>query len=122
MSMSNGNPPVGAGYGLPTDDPAEPVEEQRANIRQDRQDRIGEQDRELPNVPMSAEQKVEEIVVREQGVNSFADAEEVDRMERPPSVNDQERGVNDAGNLISNTVEGAWNALDDPNERGKNRE
>lgn len=120
--MSNGNPPVGAGYGLPTDDPDEPVEERQTNTRQDRQDRIGEQEREVPNVPMSAEQKVEEIVVREQGVTSFADAEAVDRMERPPSVNDRERVVNDDGNLISNTVEGAWNALDDPDGRGKNRE
>lgn len=120
MSTS-GNPPVGAGYGLPTDDPDEPVEERRTTNQQDRQDRIGEQERELPNAPMSAEQRVEEIVVREQGVNSFADAEEVDRMERPPSVNDREQGVNDDGNLISNTVEGAWNALDNPDGRGKDR-
>jgi len=120
--MSNGNPPVGAGYGLPTNDPDEPVEERQTNTRQDRQDRIGEQEREVPNVPMSAEQKVEEIVVREQGVTSFADAEAVDRMERPPSVNDRERGVNDGGNLISNTVEGAWNALDDPDNRNRNRD
>lgn len=122
MSMSNGNPPVGAGYGLPTDDPDEPAEERRANTQQDRQDRIGEQQRALPNAPMSAEQKVEEIVVREQGVSSFADAEGVDHMERPLSVNDRERSVDDGGNLISNTVEGAWNALDNPDERGKNRE
>ncbi len=119
--MSNGTPPVGVGYGLPTDDPDEPVEERRTNTRQDRQDRIGEQERELPNVPMNAEQKVEEIVVREQGVSSFADAEEVDRTERPPSVNDRERGVNDGGNLISNTVEGAWNALDNPDNRDRDK-
>ncbi len=119
--MSNGTPPVGVGYGLPTNDPDESVEERQANNRQDRQDRIGEQERELPNGPMSAEQKVEEIVVREQGVISFADAEEVDGMERPPSVNDPERGVDNGGNLISNTVESALNALDNPDGRSKNR-
>lgn len=121
MDMTSSNPPVGVGYGFNHTDPAEPDEERRTNTQQDRQDRIGEQERELPNVPMSAEQKVEEIVVREQGVNSFADAEEVDRMERPPSVNDQERGVNDGGNLISNTVESAWTSLDDPDNRDKDR-
>ncbi len=120
MSTS-GNPPVGAGYGLPTGDPDEPIEERRLHTQQDRQDRIGEQQRDLPNEPMSAEQKVEEIIVREQGVTSFANAEEVDRMERPPSVNDRDRSVADGGNLISNTVENAWNALDDPDGRDKNR-
>ncbi|MGI8690922.1 MAG: hypothetical protein ACR2M3_20270 [Thermomicrobiales bacterium] len=121
MSISNGNPPVGVGYGLPTDDPDEPVEERKTNTRQDRQDRIGEQERELPNGPMSAEQKVEEIVVREQGVNSFADAEEVDQMERPPSVNDQKRNMDDGGNLVSNTVESAWDSLDNPDNRDRDK-
>ncbi len=124
MSTSNGTPPIGAGYGLPSNDPDESVEEQRTNTQQDqqdRQDRIGEQEREVPNIPMNAEQKVEEIVVREQGVSSFADAEEVDRMERPPSVNDREQGANDGGNIVSDTVKGAWNALDNPDDRDKSR-
>ncbi len=119
--MSNGNPPIGSGYGLPTDDPDEPVEERRMNQQQDTQDRIGEQDRALPNEPMSAEEKVEQIVVREQGVHSFANAEEADRMERPPSVNDRDRGLNESGNIVNDTVQGAWNALADPDEREKNR-
>lgn len=119
MSMTSGNPPVGVGYGFDHTDPAEPAEERRIR-QQDARDRIGEQDRELPNVPMDAEEKVEEIVVREQGVNSFADAEEVDRMERPPSVSDRDRTVDASGNLITDTVKGAWDALDDPNkERGR---
>ncbi len=71
MSMTSGNPPVGVGYGFDHTDPAE----ERRTRQQDARDRIGEQDRELPNVPMDAEKKVEEIIVREQGVNSFADAE-----------------------------------------------
>ncbi|MDQ6834323.1 MAG: hypothetical protein M3008_13080 [Chloroflexota bacterium] len=121
MSTSNGTPPVGAGYGLPTNDPDESVEERRTNTQQDHQDRIGEQEREVPNIPMSAEQKVEQIVVREQGVSSFADAEEVDRMERLPSVNDREQGANDSGDIVSDTVKGAWNALDNPDDRDKSR-
>ncbi|GEM_PF-5883569 len=119
--MSNGNPPVGAGYGFAHDNPAEPSEERRANRRQDRQDHIGEQDRALPNVPMDAEERVEQIVVREQGVNSFAHAEEVDRMERPPSVNDRNRSVDEGGNLISDTVKNAWTAIEDPDECEKDR-
>lgn len=115
MSMTSGNPPVGVGYGFDHTDPDEPDEE-RQSQQQDTQDRVGTQDRELPNVPMSAEERAEEIVVREQGVNSFAHAEEVDRMERPPSVNDRDRTVDAGGNLITDTVKGAWNALDDPDK------
>ncbi len=115
MGMSSGNPPVGVGYGFNHEDPDEPIEE-RPSHQQDAQDRIGTQDRELPDVPMSAEEKAEKIVVREQGVNSFANAEEVDRMERPPSVNDRDRSVDGGGNLISKTVKSAWNAIDDPDK------
>lgn len=118
MSTTSGNPPVGVGYGFDHDDPAEPNEERRSN-QQDAQDRIGEQDRELPNEPMDAQEKAEEIVVREQGVTSFAHAEEVDRMERPPSVNDRDQTVDAGGNLITDTVKGAWHALEEPDkERG----
>ncbi len=120
MGMTSGNPPVGAGYGLNQEDPAEPDEE-RQSRQQETRDRVGTQDRELPNVPMSAEEKVEQIVVREQGVTSFANAEEVDRMERPPSVNDRDRNVDGGGNLISKTVEGARHALDTPDGQGKDR-
>jgi hypothetical protein len=120
MSMTSGNPPVGVGYGFNHEDPAEPDEE-RPSHQQDVQDRVGTQDRELPDVPMSAEEKVEEIVVREQGVNSFANAEEVDRMVRPPSVNDRDRNVDTGGNLISGTVKSAWDAIEDPDNREKNR-
>lgn len=115
MSMTSGNPPVGVGYGFDHTDPAEPNEERRIHP-QDAQDRVGEQDRELPNVPMDAKEKVHEIVLREQGVTSFADAEKVDRMERPPSVNDRDRGVNTSDNLITDTVKGAWQALEDPDK------
>ncbi|MCA1668853.1 MAG: hypothetical protein LC793_15955 [Thermomicrobia bacterium] len=118
MSMTSGNPPVGVGYGFNQDDPAEPDEERQPS-QQETRDRVGTQERELPNVPMNAEEKVEQIVVREQGVSSFADAEEVDRMERPPSVND--RKADGGGNLISKTVEGAWDVLDTPDGRGKDR-
>ena len=121
MSMSNGNPPVGSGYGLPTDDPDEPTEERHMDRQQDAQDRIGEQDRELPNVPMTPEQRVQEIVVREQGVTSFADAEETDRMVRPPSVNDRDQNADESGNIISDTVKGAWNTLADSDGRDKDR-
>ena len=120
MSMTSGNPPVGVGYGFDHTDPDEPGEE-RPTRQQETQDRVGTQDRELPNVPMSAEEKVEEIVVREQGVNSFANAEEVDRMERPPSVNDRAQNVDEGGNLISGTVKSAWDAIEDPDDRGKDR-
>jgi hypothetical protein len=120
MSMTSGNPPVGVGYGFDHEDPAEPDEERQRRQR-DVRDRVGTQERELPNEPMSAEERVEEIVVREQGVNSFADAEEVDRMERPPSVNDRERRVDAGGNLISNTVEGAWDAIENPDDRNRER-
>ncbi len=121
MSMSNGNPPVGSGYGLPTDDPDEPIEERRLDRRQDTQDRIGEQDREIPNTPMTPEQHAQEIVVREQGVTSFADAEETDRMERPPSVNDRDQNADESGTSISDTVRGAWNTLADTGGRDKER-
>lgn len=120
MSMTSGNPPVGVGYGFDHEDPAEPAEERQSH-QQDKQDRVGTQDRELPNVPMSPEEKAEEIVVREQGVNSFANAEEVDRMERPPSVNDRDRNGDGGGNLISGTVKSAWDAIEDPDNRGKGR-
>ncbi len=40
-------------------------------------------------------------------------------MERPPSVNDRDRTVDASGNLITDTVKGAWDALDDRDkERG----
>ena len=115
MSTTSGNPPVGVGYGFDHNDPAEPDEERRTN-QQDAQDRIGEQDRKLPNEPMDAQEKAEEIVVREQGVTSFAHAEDVDRMERPPSVNDRDRTMDAGGNLITDTVKGAWRALEDPDK------
>lgn len=121
MSMSNGNPPVGSGYGLPTDDPDTPAEERRMDRQRDAQDRIGEQDRALPNAPMTPEQRAQEIVVREQGVSSFADAEETDRMERPPSVNDRDQSLDESGNIVSDTVKGAWNTLADTGERDKER-
>jgi len=117
MSTSSGNPPVGVGYGFRHDDPANAAEERRENGQQDAEDRFGTLDRELPNVPMDPEQKVEELVVREQGVNSFANAEEVDRMEQPPSVRDQEP----EGNIVSDTVGGAWNALTDDDTDRKRR-
>ncbi len=120
MGTTSGNPPVGIGYGFDHTDPDEPDEE-RTTHEQDTQDRVGTQDRELPDVPMSAEEKVEKIVVREQGVRSFADAEDVDQMERPPSVNDRARNVDAGGGLITNTVKNAWNALDDPDSQGKDR-
>ncbi len=110
--MSSGNPPVGSGYDLRDTDPDEPIEERRAN---------NQQDRALPDVPMNAEQKVEQIVVREQGVNSFADAEKVDRMERPPSVNDRDQGANEGGNLITDILKGASNTLADTDGRNKDR-
>ncbi len=119
--MSNGNPPVGSGYSLPSDDPDEPTEKRRIDRQQDAQDRIGEQDRELPNVPMTPEQRVQEIVVREQGVTSFADAEETDRMVRPPSVNDHDQNADESGNIISDTVKSAWNTLADTDKRDKDR-
>ena len=109
MSTSSGNPPVGVGYGFRHDDTDEAAEEQRAGGQRDAQDRFGTLDRELPNEPMDPEQKAEEIVVREQGVNSFAKAEEVDRMEQSPSVRDQEP----KGTVVGDTVRGAWNALAD---------
>ncbi len=121
MNMSNGTPPVGSGYGLPTDDPDQPIEERRMDRQQDTQDRIGELDREIPNAPMTPEQRVQEIVVRERGVTSFADAEETDRMERPPSVNDRDQSVDASGNIISDTVRGAWNTLADTDDRDKER-
>ncbi len=121
MNMSNGTPPVGSGYGLPTDDPDQPIEERRMDRQQDTQDRIGELDREIPNAPMTPEQRVQEIVIREQGVTSFADAEETDRMERPPSVNDRDQSVDASGNIISDTVRGAWNTLADTDGRDKER-
>jgi hypothetical protein len=120
MSMTSGNPPVGVGYGFDHEDPAEPGEERHSH-QQDKQDRVGTQDRELPDVPMSAEERVEEIVVREQGVNSFANAEKVDRMVRPPSVNDRDQNVDKGGNLISNTVKSAWDATENPESRTKDR-
>lgn len=117
MSTSSGNPPVGVGYGFRHDDPAEPAEERQQGGQQDAEDRFGTLDRDLPNEAMTPEQKAEEIVIREQGVNSFANAEEVDRMERPPSVRDQEA----EGNIISDTVRGAWNALADDDTDDKRR-
>lgn len=110
MSMSNGNPPVGSGYGFDHDDPDLSAEERQRGNRQDARDRLGEQDRELPGEPMSAERKVEEIVVREQGVNSFAHAEEEDRMERPPSVNDRATSET-TGNLITDAFRSARDAV-----------
>jgi hypothetical protein len=117
MSTSSGNPPVGIGYGFRHDDSAEPAEERRGNDQRDAQDRFGTLDRELPNEPMDPEQKAKELVVREQGVNSFANAEEVDRMEQPPSVRDQEP----EGNIVSDTVHGAWDALRDDDRDGRRR-
>lgn len=119
MSTSSGNPPVGVGYGFRHDDPDEPAEERRGSDQRDARDRLGTLDRELPNEPMDPEQKAEEIVVREQGVNSFANAEEADRMEQPPRVRDQEADDTTTGNLTNDTVRGAWNALadDDTNEK-----
>jgi hypothetical protein len=61
---------------------------------------------------MSAERKAEEIVIREQGVNSFAHAEEADRMERPPSVNDRETGGT-TGNLITDALRSARDVVVD---------
>lgn len=121
MGMSSGNPPVGANYGFRHDDPAEPDDARGTNRPRDAQDRIGEQERALPDVPMDPEERVEQIVVREQGVNSFAYAEDVDRMERPPSVNDRDRGPRNGGNLISDTVESAWDALAEPGSDSKDR-
>ncbi len=86
--MSTTDPPLGSGFAFRHDDPADEHEAERANRHLDRADRFGEQERQLPGTPRDLEEKAEEIVVREQGVNSFAHAEEVDRMERPPSVND----------------------------------
>lgn len=117
MSTSSGNPPVGVGYGFRHDDPDEPAEERRGSDPEDAQDRVGTLDRKLPNEPMSPEQKAEQIVVREQGVSSFANAEEVDRMEQPPSVSDQEP----EGTIAGDTVRGAWNALADDDTDGKRR-
>jgi hypothetical protein len=120
MSMTSGNPPVGVGYGFNHEDPAEPDEERQPRQR-DARDRIGTRERELPDEPMSAEERAEEVVVREQGVNSFADAEEVDRMERPPSVNDRDRNVDAGGNLITDTVKSAWDALENPDDPNRER-
>jgi hypothetical protein len=117
MSTSSGNPPVGVGYGFRHDDTDAPAEERRGNSQQDAEDRFGTLDRELPNDPMTPEQKAEELVVREQGVNSFANAEEVDRMEQPPSVRDQEP----EGNIVSDTVRSAWNAVVDDGTDDKRR-
>lgn len=110
MSMSNGNPPVGYGYGVPHNDPEEPAEQRQGSGGQEAQDRLGMLDRELPDEPMDPERRAEEIVVREQGVNSFAHAEEADRMERPPSVRDQATNET-TGNLITDAVRGARDAL-----------
>ncbi len=117
MSTSSGNPPVGVGYGFRHDDPETPAEERRDSDAKDAQDRVGTLDRELPNEPMTPEQKAEQIVVREQGVNSFARAEEVDRMEQPPSVSDREP----EGTIVGDTVRGALNALTDDDTDGKRR-
>jgi len=117
MSTSSGNPPVGVGYGFRHDDSAEPPEERRGSGQQEAQDRFGTLDREIPDTPMDPEQKAEEIVVREQGVNSFANAEEADRMEQPPSVRDQEP----EGNIVSDTVHGAWDALTDDDTDDRRR-
>jgi hypothetical protein len=117
MSTSSGNPPVGVGYGFRHDDPDTPAEERNGSEQKDARDRFGTLDRELPNEPMDPEQKAEEIVVREQGVNSFSHAEEVDNMEQPPSVRDQEP----EGNIVGDTIRGAWNALADDDTDGKRR-
>jgi hypothetical protein len=118
MSTSSGNPPVGVGYGFRHDDPDEPAEERHESNQRDAQDRFGTLDREIPDAPMDPEQKAEEVVVREQGVNSFANAEEVDRMEQSPSVRDQEP----KGNLVSDTIRGAWDALADDDTDAERRQ
>lgn len=120
MSTSSDNPPVGASHGFRHDDPDEPAEERQGSGQQDAADRLGTLDRTLPNEPMDPERKVEEIVVREQGVASFADAEDVDRMERPPSVRDQE--TESTGTVIGDAVRGAWDAVtDDDREKPRSR-
>ena len=122
MSTSSGNPPVGADNSFRHDDPTEPAEERRGNDQRDAEDRIGTLDRELPNDPMNPAQKAEEIVVREQGVNSFAHAEKVDRMEQPPSVRDRQTDLDTTGNIVGDTVRGAWDAIaDDDDTDGKRR-
>ena len=119
MSTSSGNPPVGTGNSFRHDDPAEPAEERRGGGQQDAQDRIGTLDREIPNDPMNAARKAEEIVVREQGVNSFAHAEKTDRMEQPPSMNDRQDDLDTTGNIVGDTIRGAWDAIaeDDGTDR-----
>jgi len=118
MSISNGNPPIGYGFGLPHEDPDDP-EERRDPAQRDAQDRFGALDRELPNTPLTPEEKVQEIVVREQGVNSFAHAEETDTMESPPSVRDQQSGT--SGNVITDAFREAVDTVAHPDDEERRR-
>ena len=111
---SNSNPPLGSGYALPTDDPDEPMEQRRGNRSGDVADQVGAKDRELPGTARTLEEQAEQIVEREQGVTSFADAEDIDRMERPLSANDRERVTDGTGNVVSDTIASAWNGIRNP--------
>ena len=75
---------------------------------------------EIPNDPINPAQRAEEIVVREQGVNSFAHAEEVDRMEQPPKRPRSKEGPK-KGNIITDTIRGAWDAIADDDTDRKRR-
>jgi hypothetical protein len=96
-------PPLGTSDAFRHDDPDEAMEEGRVNPP------LGEQQRTLAGAPRDLEEKAEEIVKREQGVNSFANADETDAMIEPPSVNDQ--GGNDrteTGNVFTDAVANAF--------------
>lgn len=121
MSTSSGNPPVGTGNSFRHDDPAEPAEERRGNGQQDAQDRFGTLEREIPNDTATPESKVEQLIVREQGVNSFAHAEEVDRMEKSPSVRDQTTDLNTTGNIVGDTIRGVFDTIADDDTDAKKR-
>ena len=119
--MSTTDPPPGSSYAFSHDDPAEADEEQRARPLRDRQDRIGEQERELPGTARNLAEKADQIVKREEGVRSFRYAEETDQMERPPSIRDRDTPTDAEGNAISDAVANAWETMRGPDADEKER-